>query len=108
MITPEEREGIIQESLERILKVLPETIGNLMKAQSMYQQLTKTFYEENPELKGHSDIIREVVAKVEGANPTMDYGDILKLSLPTIKDQLKIKTDLSMKVPSNSPDNGAL
>lgn len=108
MITPEEIEEIIQEALERILRALPETIGNLMKAQSMYQQLTKTFYDENPDLKGHSDIVREVVAKVEGDNLTMGYGDILKLALPAIKDQLKIKADLSMKVPSKSPDNGAL
>ena len=104
MITPEEREEIIQEALERILKALPETIGNLMKAQSMYQQLTKTFYDENPDLKGHSDIVREVVAKVESENPVAEYSEILKRALPKIKDQVKIKTSLSM----NTPNNGAL
>ena len=83
MITPEEKEQIIQEALERILKVLPETIGNLMKAQSMYKQLTENFYKENPELKGHSDIVREVVAKVEGSNPMADYSTSL---LGTIKE----------------------
>lgn len=104
MITPEEKEEIIQEALERILKALPETIGNLMKAQSMYKQLTENFYKENPELKGHSDIVREVVAKVEGENPMGDYSDILKNALPKIKDQLKIKKSISM----DTPDNGAL
>ena len=101
MITPEEREEIIQESLERILRALPETIGNLMKAQSMYKQLTENFYKENSELKEHSDIVREVVAKVEGENPMADYSTILKDALPKIKDQLKMKKSLSMDTPSN-------
>ena len=108
MITPEEKELIIQEALERILKVLPETIGNLMKAQSMYQKLTETFYKENSDLKGHTDIVREVVAKVEGENPTKEYDEILKLALPKIRDMVKVKTDLSMNTPDKSPNNGAL
>lgn len=101
MITSEERESIIQEALERILKVLPETIGNLMKAQSMYQQLTKTFYEENPSFKAHTDIVREVVAKVESDSPMAKYEDILKDALPKIKDQIRVKSGLSMDTPSN-------
>ena len=101
MVTPEEKEQIIQEALERILRALPETIGNLMKAQSMYKQLTEGFYKENPELKDHSDVVREVVAKVEGENPMADYSDILKNALPKIKDQLKMKNSLSMDTPSN-------
>lgn len=101
MITPEEREEIVQEALERILKALPETIGNLMKAQSMYKQLTEAFYKDNPELKGHSEIVKEVVAKVESANPMADYDNILKEALPKIKDQLKMKKTLSMDTPSN-------
>lgn len=101
MITPEEKEEVIQEALERILKALPETIGNLMKAQSMYKQLTENFYKENSELKEHSDIVREVVAKIESENPMADYSDILKNALPKIKDQLKMKKSLSMDTPSN-------
>lgn len=104
MITPEEKEQIIQEALERILKIIPETIGNMMKAQSMYKQLTENFYKDNSELKGHSDIVREVVAKVESENPMEDYSDILKKALPKIKDQLNIKKTLSM----DTPNNGAL
>ena len=108
MITPEEKELIIQEALERILKVLPESIGNLMKAQAMYQKLTETFYKENSDLKSHTDIVREVVAKVEGENPTKEYDEILKLALPRIRDIIKIKTDLSMTTPDKSPNNGAI
>ena len=101
MITSDERENIIQETLERILKILPETIGNLMKAQSMYQQLTKSFYASNPELKDHTDIVREVVAKVESSNPVASYEDVLRNALPKIKDQIKLKGKLSMDTPSN-------
>jgi len=108
MITPEEKELIIQETLERILKVLPETIGNLMKAQAMYQKLTETFYKENSDLKGHTDIVREVVAKIEGENPTKEYDEILKLAIPKIRDMVKVKIDLSMGTPDKSPNNGAL
>ena len=41
MVTPEERESIINEAMERILRAIPETIGNMMTAQAMYADLNK-------------------------------------------------------------------
>ena len=108
MITPEEREEIIQEALERILRVLPETIGNLMKSQALYQKLTESFYKDNPEFKKHTDIVREVIAKVESSNPTKDYENILKEAIPKIRDMIKTKDSLSMSTPDKVSNNGAL
>lgn len=105
MITPEERESIINEAMERILKIIPETIGNMMVANASYQKLTKDFYEKYPEFTGHRDIVREVVNKVEGANPTKDFEDILKQSVPEIKKQLTLVEKLDSKIPRDSDLN---
>lgn len=102
-----EREQLIQEVIERVFKILPETLGNLMKAHAIYQELTSGFYKDNPELVEHSGIVREVVNKIEGEDPTRDYSEILKLALPKIKDQISLKQKVTMNTPSNSP-NGLL
>jgi len=96
MITKDEREDIINAAMERILRVLPETIGNMMTAQAMYSKLNKDFYGDNPELINHREIVTKVVQTIEGQDPLKSYEDILKDALPKIKDQIGMKSGLNM------------
>ena len=100
MVTAEERESIINEAMERMLKIIPETIGNMMVANASYQKLTQEFYDTHPEFSAHRDIVREVVGKVEGNNPTKPYEDILKEAIPDIKNQIQLKGGLSLTTPT--------
>lgn len=109
-----EKEEFIQEVLERVFRILPETIGNLMKSHALYQKLTEDFYKDHQEFKSHTDIVREVVGKLEGANPTGDYADILKEAIPEIKRQINLKGGVNTKIPTKESldltpsDNGAI
>lgn len=108
----EEKEQLIQEVIERVFKILPETIGNLMKTYSMHQKMTEEFYAKNKEFKDHTDIVREVIAKIDGRNPLENYDRILTNAIPEIREQIKLKSGLSNAIPSRESltltDNGAL
>lgn len=116
MITKEERESIICEALERMLRAVPETIGNMMKSQAIYADLNKKFYADNPDLLEHRDIVQQVIFKLEGQNTLASYDEIIKKALPEIRDQVRIKStlsndpvkrkDLNFKI--SMPDNGEI
>ena len=105
----DDREMLVQEVMERMLKILPEVVGNLMATHALNSKLTQEFYKSNPDLKGHEDVIREVVSKVEMASPLASYDSILKDALPEIRQQIKLKGRVSMDTPKTQPSiNGAL
>ena len=105
----DDKEVLVQEVLERMLKILPEVVGNLMATHALNSKLTQEFYKSNPDLKGHEDVIREVVSKVEMASPLASYDSILKDALPEIRQQIKLKGRVSMDTPKTQPSiNGAL
>jgi len=117
MIDSEERESIINEAVERMFKVLPETIGNLMKSQATYAKLNREFYSANPEFLEYKMIAAQVIAKVEGQDPLKPYEDILKQAKPEIVRQIKLAKELGVKDPAKDvgqpkylslSDNGAL
>lgn len=96
MITEEEKKEIIAETIEQVFIMLPEVIGNLMVANSVYSKLTKEFYETHTGFKNNRDIVRVVVSQIEEANPTKDYSDILAEAAPKIKSIIESKKPLSM------------
>jgi len=98
----EERELLIEETIERMLKILPEVIGNLMAANAMYSKLTKDFYDNNDGFKEHREIVAEVISKIEGADPTIKHEDVLKAAVPIIRQHIGIKDKLSMDTVSRS------
>ena len=103
------REMLVQEVMERMLKILPEVVGNLMATHALNSKLTQEFYKSNPDLKGHEDVIREVVSKVELDSPLVSYETILKNSLPEIRSQIALKSEVTMDIPKTQPSiNGAL
>lgn len=108
-MTGEEREALIQDIIERLFKVLPSVIGNLMTTQALNSKLIADFYGANKDLEQHKDIVREVMFKIEGQNPLASYEEVIQKAIPIIREQVKVKSKLSMVAPQvPPPTNGAL
>jgi len=95
-MTPSEREEIIEATIEKMLRMLPEVVGNLMASHSMYSKMNEKFYSDNKDFRGHEAIVREVVARLESENPTSKYDDILTAAIPKIRAQIGIKDVVNM------------
>lgn len=104
----QDREELVQEIIERLLKILPEVIGNLMTAHASNAKLTTEFYSKNLEFKAHKDVVREVVAKIDLDNPTLPYSKVLELARPEIQRQLGLKAHLDNLPSKNSLDLNGL
>ena len=107
----EDREKLIQEIIERMLRILPEVVGNLMTAHVTNAKLSEEFYKSYPEFKSHKDIVKESVAKIDLENPTMGYEEILKMAIPSIREGIKARGSVSMQRPTEKPSldlNGEL
>lgn len=96
-------EEIVQKCIERLLKILPEVVGNLMTSHAANFKIREDFYKANFEFKNHQDLVREAIAKVDLENPTMGYEEILKKAIPIIRDGIKSKASVSMNRPFERP-----
>ena len=107
MITPEERESIISEAIdkavERALLVLPDTVGSLLADHVAMSKITSDFYEKYPEFKDHKDAVMSVIEAVDGKNPLLDYKDKLKKAVPEIRERIKTVEKLNMTSVSSNP-----
>jgi len=96
VVTPEEREDIINAAVERTLLMIPDTVGNLMANHAALHKLNTAFYTAHPEFRGKKDIVQSVVEMVEGKNPIMNYEEILDKSVPEIQHRILAIADLNM------------
>lgn len=116
MITPEEREEIINAAVERALLSLPDALGNLMSHQAMFARMNKEFYQKYPEFAKQKEVVARVLEGVEAENPGMDYKLILEKAVPVIKDTINNAKSLDMsslgkldkRIPDLTNDNGAI
>lgn len=100
-MTPEERESVINEAVERALKLLPQTMSNLIQEHQDTMKLNQQFYKDHPEFKKHTDIVQNVIEHVDGQNPFLDYKELIRKAVPEIRQ--RIKTVGAMDV-TNMPD----
>lgn len=88
MITPEERESIINEAVERAIKLTPDLSQNLVMQRVSEDRLKLSFLEkllaDDERYKKWIQFIKEVVQKHEMENPG-DSAKALELALPEIK-----------------------
>lgn len=96
MITEEEKQEIVNLAIERMLLILPETIGNLITNHITMSKINKDFYGKHPEFKKHRDIVASVVESEESSNILNDYESILKNAVPTIKERILQVSNLNM------------
>ncbi len=84
MITEDEIQNIIQ----RVFLLLPDVMSNLIKSQNDLFDMSKKFYSEHPEFKGHEKIVSKIVESVEGHNILENYPDILNNAIPKIRQEI--------------------
>lgn len=115
MITEEEKQEIIDKTVEKALLLLPTTMANLMTQHAALNKLNSEFYSKHEEFKKHKDVVVSTIEKIEGNNPGMDYEKILKEAVPEIKSRINTLKNLDMNnVPSkpnrtfNDSNNGMI
>lgn len=109
VLSQEERESIINEAVQRTLLSLPEVIGNLLRNHATMMKLNKKFYDENPELKDHKDLVAAVMEQVDGTTPSLSHEELQKKALPEIKARLRdLKKLNTTTVKSTTPDLGVI
>jgi hypothetical protein len=93
MITPEERQSIIDEAVEKALLRLPDVIGNLITNQISAVRINRQFYQKFPDFSNAKDVVASVIENLEATNPGVDYATLLEKAAPLIKEQIsQIKT----------------
>lgn len=103
MITPEERQEIIDAAVEKTLLMIPETIGNLMTKHTYYAKANVAFNKKYPEFKGKADIVASVVEMTEGKNPVEDYEKLLEKAVPEIRKRIATVKNMDVKTVSSTP-----
>lgn len=103
MITPEERQEIIDAAVEKALLVLPETVGNLIADHVALNEINADFYKNHPEFKDKKDIVASVIEKIDGENPLMDYKNVLGKAVPEIQRRIETVKSLDMNSVSSDP-----
>ena len=97
MLTEEEKQEIINRSIEGLFLMLPEVMGSLITNHMSKLKLNKDFYLSHPEFRDKKDIVASVIEMVEGHDPTVDYKDILHKAVPEIKRRLGQVKDLNFE-----------
>ncbi len=110
-MSPEERESIINEAVERALLKLPDVWANLVIDHKAMRDTTEAFYKENKEFKGFEKSVASIIADIDGKHPTLSYEEKLKKSIPGIRERISQTKQLGMNVIQNPDrvfDNGAI
>lgn len=92
MLTEEE----LNQVAEKVLLKIPAVIGNLMANQAVITKLSQDFYKNHPEFESNKAAVASVVEKVESENPGMTYDKVLNLSIPLIRERLKVTSKLNL------------
>ena len=107
MITPEERQSIIDEAVDKAVEcallVLPETVGNLITDHVAMSKINSQFYKDHPEFKDHKQAVASVIEAVEGKNPLLNHEDLLNKAVPEIRERIKTAGSLNMETVSPNP-----
>lgn len=104
MITPEEKQEIINAAVEKALLLLPETVGNLITEHVALTEINSEFYKNHPEFKDKKDIVASVIEKVDGENPLLNYKDLLGRAVPEIQRRIETVKALDTETVSPNPD----
>lgn len=108
MIEESERQLIINEAvnkaIEKMLLIMPETIGNLITSHIALNKINAKFYADYPEFKDKKGIVQSVIEMIENKNPLAKYEDILTEAVPKIRERINIMQGLDMKSVTTTPN----
>jgi hypothetical protein len=89
VITPEERQEIIDAAVEKALLMLPTVVGNLMAQQATQSKMVSQFYKDHPDFAKHKDIVAACIEQVDGHNPLLLFDEKLAKAVPMIQQRIK-------------------
>ena len=103
-MTPEERQSIIDEAVEKALMLLPDVMNNLLQEKIAMQKLAKDWYATNKEFDKHKDIVGTTIEEIETINPGIGYQKILDKATPEIKKRIALIGKVNL-TNTHKPDN---
>ena len=95
-ISAEKEQEIEDRIVEKVLRMIPDVIGNLITHHMTMQKTNQDFYTKHKDLQEHKDIVAKVLEQVEGDNPLLDHKDLMEKALPKIHEHIKLSSGLSM------------
>lgn len=104
MITEDEKQEIIGKAVERVLLLIPETVGNMMAHQAALSKYNREFYAKHPEFKEHKQAVASVIEMMEGKSPLDNYENLLTNAVPEIRRRIGTLKNLDMLKVHNNPD----
>ena len=108
MIDESERQSIIEEAVNKAVEAtllkIPEVIGALLSSHAALHKINTKFYADFPEFKNEKSTVAAVVEMVEGKNPLATYEDILKKSIPEIRQRVLTMKNLDMSNVNSKPN----
>jgi len=103
-MTPEERESIINEAVERALLALPDVWSNLVVDHKVMSNITTKFYKDHSEFKGFENAVVSVLADIDGNYPLLSYEEKLNKAVPGIKERISQIRGLDVTTINPNPD----
>lgn len=107
-ITPEERQSIIDEAVnkavEKALLALPDTMANLFADHKALIDSRDDFYKKYPEFAKHREAVQSVMAEVDGKNPFLSLKEKYDMAVPEIRHRIKTMSGLDMTSVSSHPN----
>jgi hypothetical protein len=93
----DEREGIINEAVERALLKIPEIIGNLITDHASKLRANKQFYAKYPEFKEHKDVVAAILESIESDDITKPLDKMIEEAVPKIRRRITEVKQLNLK-----------
>ena len=81
----EHEEKLINEAVERALRLLPNVVSNVIKQTGTLKSLSQKFYSENKDLAGCKELVAKVMEKEEAENPGVSYDRLLQNVGPKVR-----------------------
>ena len=76
-MTPEDREAIIKDSVERTLLLLPAFIFDMVKRAKQMSDISADFYKKYPQYTDNKEMVAEAFEKLQREKPGVSIEEII-------------------------------
>lgn len=81
----QEREEIINAAVERMLVLLPTVITNLVRNAAKIQGAVTKFYDQNPDLTEHKQLVGAAIERLESQHPGVAYDKLASMAAKEVR-----------------------
>lgn len=90
-------EELLDLAVQEALRMLPHTVDRLMKQAMSLQKLSVEFYQNNPDLAEHRELVSKMIERIEAENPGVDPRKITEQAAPKVRSLLQEKAGFDLK-----------